>query len=176
MFPTQKPASIQVFGILNLVFAALSLGSAMISLVRSFSSSLTGGSVLAGNAQFEAMQNQPVVEMISGCVSLAVGALLLVAGIQLLQSRRSALLWSNRYAWASIGSKILSIGLSLTFIAPVMGTALRGSGPNEQAIQYVVILGIVGGSMISMIYPVACLLVLNRPLTKEWLALHGRPS
>lgn len=58
--------------------------------------------------------------VISTNLTVIVAVIMLRAGILLLKKRRSGLLWSNRYAWASLAAKVMNIALAFIYTIPAV--------------------------------------------------------
>ncbi|MDB6078677.1 MAG: hypothetical protein JWO82_2424 [Akkermansiaceae bacterium] len=171
MPPGQKPGAIQVFGILDLVFCAFSILGALLGLIGAMSSTF----LVSASQKIDAPPGW--IPLTTSVISGVVGVLLLLAGIQLLQSRKHAIRWSNRYAWFAIAGKLVSIVLNVLFYLPMAQKTMSSVDANmRQPIQVGMSIGVVLGGLATMIYPTLCLVLLNRPQVKDWLAAHGRES
>ena len=99
------------------------------------------------------------------------------AGIQLLKKRRNGLQWSNTYAWSSLGAELINLVLALTIMIPAMLEMTQGMLANSKAPAAVsgrmwgfMAGGVIGGLVVSCVYPILALALLNRPATKAWFA------
>jgi hypothetical protein len=148
--------------------------------------------IFFGNPMLKLMGNSPQVQIqtdmqsemmpytIFGTVlSIILTILIINAGVLLLKKRKNALKWSNIYAYASIGMKIINLLISIVWIAPMtkemMSTVSAGSaGGTFGAFGPVMIISMVVGFLVTLIYPVLTLVLLNRPPIKTWFA--NQPS
>jgi ABC-type uncharacterized transport system fused permease/ATPase subunit len=118
---------------------------------------------------------------------LILAVLLIISGIKMLKGKRDALRWSNRYAWASLGTKFASFVIALLFVAPVFRRAgdvmMQQIGQEVGAVPgmdaglgwvstLMVVLAVIT-PVIACVYPVLVLMLTNRQPVKDWLANHG---
>ncbi|MDB6076923.1 MAG: hypothetical protein JWO82_670, partial [Akkermansiaceae bacterium] len=89
----------------------------------------------------------------------------IVAGIKLLKGRPNALRWSSAYSFTSILLKILSVGVTLRFVAPAMRAAMQD---NPMPAFFVSNAWYVLCGVLAMIYPLLALILLNQPRVKRW--------
>lgn len=173
-----EPAVVKVFGILHLVFAALGIISAIWGLFI----------VFAGNPFLKMAPSSPEIQaqldmqaklnpmtIATNTLSLFVAALMIIAGIQLVKNRKTALKWSNWYAFASLGAKAISLVLVILFVVPAMReiarTMIPGSASGgEGAMGMMMAGGAIGSVAVTCIYPILTLILLNRPKVKAWFA------
>lgn len=99
--------------------------------------------------------------------------LILIAGIKLLKKRRSGLLWSNRYAWTSLAGKVITLILTFLYTIPAMkemvvDPALPAAA--QSVMRSTMVIGAVVGVVVTCVYPILTLILLNRPKTKQWFA------
>ena len=106
---------------------------------------------------------------------------MVIAGIKLLKGRRNGLKWSNGYAWASLSAKAINLILAVTVVLPAMTAMtddlMRDSGVPagaENVLSGAMLGGMIGSVLISCVYPVLTLVLLNRPATKAWFASRPR--
>ena len=102
---------------------------------------------------------------------------MIIAGIQLLQKRRNGLKWSNTYAWSSLGAKLINLVLAITIMIPAMQEMTQGMLESSKAPAAVsgmmsgfMAVGAIGGVVVSCVYPILAIALLNRPATKAWFA------
>ena len=178
------PPEVNVLGIMHLVFAGFGVLGAIWGLFVA----------IAGNPflkmmphnphmtqQFDAqmaMQEKISPMTITGSIlSLLVAIPMIIAGIQMLRKRRNGLKWSNIYAFSSLGAKFINLILALTILIPAMremsekmmgGTRLPGGTQNIMS--GFMAGGALGGVVISCVYPILTLVLLNRPTPKAWFA------
>lgn len=176
-----EPQTVKIFGILHLVFGAYGVFSVLSGIVVIFFGNifikfLPQTPEIAAELQAQAEMNDKLLPLniTSALLMAVVTALIITAGITLLKKRRSGLKWSNYYAISSILAKIVIAILTVTISLPVMTEMMRAEGVDSRAIE----IGMLGGSLIGVIipvaYPVLTLILLNRPTTKNWFA--NRPG
>jgi hypothetical protein len=196
MFPPSihfEPAAVKVFGVIHLIFAGLgilmatwSVFSSQINQLFPQSNDPTQQLSLKYQAEFQWLS------IMSGCFMLILAAMLITSGLKLVRSQPDGVKWSHRYAWTSIATKLITLVLNLIYILPVtnqmMEEIIRStpSSPGmpsgmEATMQTImkgsVGIGIVGGGIIALTYPVLALFFLSRPAVKEWVAARkGQPS
>lgn len=181
------PPAVKVFGILHLVFAGFGVISAIWALFIAFVGNpflkMAGTNPQLGeqiDAQIAMQAKINPVSITSSILSLLVAVPMIVAGVLLLKERKNALKWSNAYAWSSLGAKTINLILAVTILVPAMQEMTRGilkttpmPGPASDVMSMAMAGGAIGGVLVSCIYPIVTLVILNRPATKEWFA--GRP-
>lgn len=178
-----EPPAVKVFGILHLVFAGFGLIGAGWGLFVA----LVGNPFLkfspAGqmDAQIAMQTKISPMTITSGILSLLVAIPMIIAGVQLLKKRRNGLKWSNTYAWSSLGAKLINLVLAVTIMIPAMQEMTQGMLASSKAPAAVsgmmsgfMAVGTIGGVVISCVYPILALVLLNRPATKAWFATLTR--
>ena len=156
----QRPASVTVFGILNIVFAVLGVFGLVATLVL---------------FQLPATTNNPVVKIIHNTpayaawlkLSIPLGLLsctaLLAAGIGLLRLKSWARTLSIAYAIYAVVFGILAMVVNFIFLfRPMLDQARQQTGPEAAG----AIGGAIGGSIggcFGLIYPVLLLIFMLRP-------------
>lgn len=166
--PTQRPTSVTVFGVLNLVFAALGLCGGVMSGVVLFGNVLPQDPNMP-NPTIDLMNNSPGYRMYL-MVSLALGVIaaivLAVGGVGLLQWKRYGRSASTIYAWFAIAMAILGVVMNYFFlIAPMLEQAQQLEGQEQATAMGAAIGGIaggIGGACGGLIYPVILLIFMNR--------------
>lgn len=141
--------------------------------------------VEAMKTMFSEMALANWVQTIAGGI---VAFLILLAGIALVKKRKTSLASSNRYVWCSIGAKILNL---ILFLAIGMGATKRyyeaidslsgaaaAPGPGGMDMMQFQQMFASGGTVVSLalalIYPILALVMLNKPLVKDYLSQYGR--
>lgn len=176
------PPVVNVFGILHLVFAGLGvitsvwglciavMGNPFLKLTHS-----APGMSDQLNAQIAMQEKINPMTITSSILSLLVAVPMIIAGIQMLKKRRNGLKWSNTYAWSSLGAKLINLVLTLTILVPAMQEMSRGimaqSRVPDSASNIMSIFmagGAIGGVVVSSVYPILALVLLNRPAVKAW--------
>lgn len=124
--------------------------------------------VSAQMEQQAAMQAKMLpISILGSIILIATTTFIIIAGILMLKRRRSGLKWSNRYAWTSLLGKALNVFASIFYTIPLMRESMAG-GP--KAAETIMIASTVLVMVITCIYPVLSLILLNRPKTKAWFA------
>jgi hypothetical protein len=172
-----QPQAVKVFGILHVVFAAFGLlGSAWQMYVAIFGNPMYAFTTSSPTTRLQIdMENQLMpTSVASAVITIIIASVMLFAGIQLLRGLRNGLLWSNRYAWTSLVGKAIGIIITIFFIIPVMKEslgALSGSttlaGMTFGGMMY---FSMTIGILVSCIYPILTLVLLNRPVVKNWFS------
>lgn len=157
----QRPTSVTVFGILNIVFGALGLICTPFSLALLFVP--TESPVM--NTPAMAAFNNPAYRawtLSMGVAGMVVAVLLIVAGIGLLQCRPWGRKMSIGYAVYTMVMSLVSAGVSAVWLTSMAGGAAEG-GPQAGAMLFGGIGGAVGGTCIALIYPIFLLVFMFRP-------------
>ncbi len=173
-----EPQPVKVLGIFHVIFGAIgALGSLWTIYVIVMGNPFLkmAGDNPGVDFQRKLEESTKVYTVIGTAFSVLVTALILTAGIQLLKKRKTALKWSNAYAWSSIGTKVLNLILSFIIVVPmtqkmmseISGGAAAPPIPGFGGIMYA---SMFGGFLFSIIYPVITLILLNRPNVKQWFA------
>ena len=174
-----EPPAVRVFGILHLVFAGFGLIGAGWGLFVALVGNpfLKFGPASQMDAQIAMQSKISPVTITSGILSLLVAVPMIIAGIQLLQKRRNGLKWSNTYAWSSLGAKLINLVLAVTIMIPAMQEMTQGMLASSKAPAAVsgmmsgfMAVGAIGGVVVSCVYPILALALLNRPATQAWFA------
>ncbi|MCX7886933.1 MAG: hypothetical protein N3B01_06740 [Verrucomicrobiae bacterium] len=163
---TQRPTSVTVFGVLNIVFGAWALlctpfGLAMEPLMQA-----------DGNPVLRAMQDNEVYRLWTigdSLLGMLAGAVMVAAGIGLLQLKPWARLTSIGLAIYSLIDCVLNIGMLVFVFMPLVEGVKMGGGREQAAALGALIGGIVGGSAgccLDMIYSILLLGFMSRPNVK----------
>jgi hypothetical protein len=178
------PSAVKVFGIMHLVLAGLGVLMALWGLFIALAGNpflkLTH-SMPEMKAQYEAqmaMQEKlNPYSIATSVLSLLVAIPMVIAGIKMLKRQKSGLKWSNRYAIFSLAAKVITLILALTFVVPAMQEMtgeIMGEAKIPKAASGIIGASMAGGTIIGVvmtcIYPVLSLIILNRPATKAWFA------
>lgn len=176
---TGQPQTVKVFGIMHLIFA----GFGLVGLVWTVVILTVGNPVfllmpktpeMAAQVKAqEAMQSQMMTAtVVSSVLTLVIGIVMLIAGIRLLKKRRSGLTWSNRYAWTSLAGKAVNTVVAFTSTMPSVKASLPSTGGSSPfgAPETLMIGSMLFVIVLSCIYPILTLVLLNRPTTKAWFA------
>ena len=156
----QRPTAVTVFGILNIVFAALGIigviGSVMLFAAVGADSKNPVVQIIHDNAAYAAWMK------ISVALGLPVSAALLAAGIGLLQLRPWARRFSIIYAIYSMVMVVVGSVINYFFLMqPMLEQAHQKSGPEAAGAIGGAIGGTVGGCF-GLIYPVVLLIFMLR--------------
>lgn len=178
------PPAVKVLAIMHLVFAGFGILMAVWALFI----------VIVGNpflkmmphspemdaqiqAQMEMQQKVQPISVTGTFLSLIVAVPMIIAGIRMLKKKRDGLKWSNRYAFASLGAKAVNLILTLVILVPAMQQLSANIVPKSARAGGIEIMmsgfmigGAIGGVILSCVYPITTLVLLNRPAIKEWFA------
>lgn len=172
-----EPQPVKVLGILHVIFGSIGALGALYAVYV-----LLAGNPFAPEGDARMMEIQKQIEQdtmvysaVGTVMSVIVTALILTAGIQLLQKRKTALMWSNWYAYASIGTKAVNLIFTMMIIVPMTQKMMQeiagaGAGSLPGAMGGIMYASMIGGFLVSIIYPVLTLALLNRPHIKQWFA------
>lgn len=164
-----KPTSVQVLGIINLVFAAMGMCGLVFS-VAIFTTDIIPQNANVPNPTMELFANN-IGYRIFMFVSLALGfvftVVLAVGGVGLLLWRKYGRSASIAYAWYAIAMGIVGFGVNALFVfGPMVRQAQQAQGAQSAAAIGGAIGGIVGGIMgacWTIGYAAVLLYFLNRP-------------
>ncbi len=178
-----EPAAVRVFGILHLVLATIGLFGGLWSI---FSTQLThlilDRQDLQEHAQLRYAEEIRWVSTMNGAFMLALALPLTLAGLKLVHSRPEGVVWSHRYAWTSIATKLVSLVVTVVVVLPatrrmmadIMAEAPALRGAAEQTfttvVQAITAITSVATPILSCLYPALALFFLSRPAVKEWAA------
>lgn len=176
------PAAVKVFGILHLVLAGIGL----LGGVWAFASNKVMSAFQSADPsmviQMKYAEEMWPVTVMSGIFALGLAALLLVSGLKLVRSQPDGVLWSNRYAWTSITTKVIGLVVAVVYVLPMThrmmgelvgntpGLPAGASGAMAGFMKSMTAVGTVIGPVISCIYPALALYFLSRPAVKAWAA------
>ena len=183
-----EPGRLRVFGVCHIVFGGLGLMNVVGGVaMQFFQQSLSALTQSSGPDEVQEIQNEmyrdlAVYTWITITMSLIVGVLILLSGIALIKRRQSSVRLSNMYVLSSLIAKAGGIVLFLLVATPVIGGAVNSMLAQTKAplpgwvggLQ--VFIGVVGALsvLLSAIYPLCALIMLNRPQVRQYLAKHGR--
>lgn len=169
--PAGRPASLIVFGILNILFGVLGLcgtagSSAMffMDLPRDPAIPNPMLDLLASNPSFRVFMQVSVV--LGGLASLV----LLVAGIGLLLTKAWGRTLSVGYAWYAIVAGLVGLLVNWVYVMQPMLAAMKDAkGPAAIGAAGGVVGGLIG-SLVSLAYPLVLLAFMNRTALRAALA------
>ena len=180
-----EPASIQVFAIFHFILAGIGVLFGLWSVVSMFfSNEMAGVGMPAGEqrekfveAQQGYMEDIGWVSVMTGVFMLVLAVMLAIAGAKLWKKQKAGLVWSNRYAWTSIATKLISLVVGVLVVLPASGKMVEamteGMPGNSEAtsmvMKYSTAAGALLGPLCSLIYPVLVLVLLNKPRVKRFL-------
>ncbi|MCW1926588.1 hypothetical protein OKA05_28810 [Luteolibacter arcticus] len=179
------PQVVKIFGILHLVFAGLGI---ILGIWGFFSMKFT--TMIQGMSpndpsmvvQRKYAEDLWPVTVMNSTFLLGLAALLLVAGLKLVYSKPDGVMWSNRYAWTSITTKIISLVVVLTYVLPLSnrmmgeivgntrGLPAGAAGMMTGMIKSMTSIATIATPVISCVYPLLALYFLSRPAVKNWVA------
>ncbi len=163
----QRPTSVTVFGVLNIVFGALALLCLPITLLMVF-----GVFKHAPDPTTKALYGNPLYvswTVVSSVVGLIAAVVELVAGIGLLKLLPWARVTSIGFAIYGIFASIASMVMTAVVMIPIVQKMDTGSGPEHAAAIGGMIGGVIGGiagSCGAIIYPILLLIFMTRPKVK----------
>ena len=182
--PIGIPRIVTVFGVMHVVFAGIGILSAAWGVFTS----LAGNPFLkmqgAGpqvDAQLAMEAKLKTVTIASSGLSILIGIVMITAGIKLLKGRKDGLAWSNKYAYLSLVAKLANLAIAFMVVIPatkeMMGDMMKGT-PGMPAsatmmMEIFLVAGAVGGILVTAVYPVLALVMLNRQGLREWFAVRG---
>jgi hypothetical protein len=179
-----QPQTVKVFGIMHVIFAVYGLLMSawtvfVLAVGNPFENMFPQTPQMEAQAKAQAAMEEGMMPMtvISTVLTLIVAAIMLKAGILLLKKRGSGLGWSNRYAWASLASKVVNIVMTFIYTVPAMKqmAAVTAGGVMPVGQMEMIMIGTMLVTFVLMSsYTILTLILLNRPKTKEWFA--NRPD
>ncbi|MCW1912414.1 hypothetical protein OJ996_02445 [Luteolibacter sp. GHJ8] len=177
-----EPGVVKAFGVIHLIFAGLGFLMGTWSFVSIFLTGMFLNPKTPGYAaQIKMQEDLRWITVMSGVFTLGLAILLLISGLKLVRSQPAGIPWSNRYAWASITTKVISgvvtalwvIPLTRQMMAETMGGSGLPSGAEKgmvSAMGSMMVVSSVITPIASCIYPALALYFLNRRDVKEWAA------
>ena len=183
------PQAVKVFGILHLVFAGMGLlfgiwgllSQKVMSMIQNMS---PGDPSMVIQRKY--MEELWPVTVMGSVFYLGLAALLIIAGLKLVRQNPDGVMWSNRYAWTSITTKLISLVVAVGYVLPLtnrmMGDIVGKSkgmpaGSAETftgVMKGVNAVSTVASPVISCLYPALALYFLSRPQVKAWVANRSR--
>ncbi|MFP6898740.1 MAG: hypothetical protein VCA38_19260 [Roseibacillus sp.] len=133
------------------------------------------------------MSDLALLNWIKTITALIVAVLILRAGLRLVKKRKTCVASSNVYSICSIGARLLYLGIFLVTgtaamkryyealeNVPGMGSASLPGGMDMSQLQQIFgVGGTVVGSVMALIYPVLALVMLSKPVVKDYLEKAG---
>ena len=177
--PAARPASLVVFGVLNIVFGLLSMCGAAGSSVMFFVD-LPRDPALP-NPMLDLIKSNPtfrLTQMVNMGISIVLAVALMLAGIGLLRSKAWGRTLSVGYGWCAIAGIVLAMIVNWIYLVQPMLANLKqaggAGGPAETLAMGTAVGGMASGCF-GLVYPVILLVFMNRPALRDWLAA-GRES
>ena len=177
-----QPQSVKILGIFHVILAAYgfitsAFGVFVAATGNTFLNLFPKTPAMAAQMQMQTEMQQKMMPatILSVVLTLIIATLMLIAGIKLLKKRRDGLKWSNRYAWTSLAGKLGNLGIAFAITIPVMREvqgrmASPAPGMPPAAMDTIMIISTLFGVIVMCSYPILCLILLNRPNTKQWFA------
>ncbi len=148
-FGSERPTSVTVFGILNIVFGSLGLLCMPLVLIASF--------------VWPDGMNRPVWDtawtVLSDAVGFVSSILLIVLGIGLLHLKAWARVWCLGYGWFAIVWGLVGMAITIPLLTSIAG--------EHRHIAVAVVVGGVCGGLTGLIYPALLIIFMQRPNVKE---------
>ena len=187
----QRPGVIKVFGIMHLILGIVGVIGGLVTVATQMASKAVLQKLSESMPEDEAAafleltvaysEKLAAVTYFDLLARVIIAVLMIVAAVALLKSKRGAVKKSNLYAFVSIGLKVLMLGIVVAVVIPATNEyyeAMASAGPEQSAgmVQMQKALGSAGQvitPIISVIYPILALILLNRKPVRDWLAQHG---
>jgi hypothetical protein len=178
MGPMEKPVSIVICGVLNLIFGGMNLISIPALLLFELIQRKLGSQMGPPNPVLQAMQENPALRawtLIGSVFGFLAGMVLVAAGVGLLKGRPWARLWSIYYAIYAIVMAGVALVMNALFLFPILlEQARKASDPAVMGGAVGGMIGAVFGSCFGVIYPIVLLFIMTRPRVKEYLAWRAQ--
>lgn len=173
--PTGRPASLIVFGILDLVFGVLGICGTAASSAMVFVKLPRDPSM--PNPVLDLIESDATYRLVLQATLLlgtVASLVLIVAGIGLLLSRSWGRTLSIAYGWYAIVGAIFGVFINWFFLVqPLLAKAKEAGGAAEAGAIGGAIGGLAGGCL-GLIFPIVLLVFMYRPAVRD--ALAGRAS
>lgn len=179
------PASIKVFGILHLILAGWGVigGIWTVLMLLFFGDFLAWMNRLAGGKQPDSAQQAQLAYMqeiawlnwLQLAFSAVLTVMLLMAGLNLIKTRDKGRVLSVRYAWTSIGMKLVGLALMVAFALPAatrMNEAILGNTSHQfgNMMGAMTTVSSLIGMASTLIYPILVLFIINGQKVRDYLA------
>lgn len=180
----REPGAIKTFGVIHLIIAGYGIITGLFSLLstiffQQFTQNFSGSSGPSGANQemtmMSYMSELQVYTYSAIAFSFILAAMLIIAGIGLLKGREKGRVMSIRYAWTSMGMKLITLIFTIVVVMPAtkrmtetMYSGMPGGVSNTMGsiMQYSQVFGI----LISFAYPILVLVMMKGEKVKEYLA------
>lgn len=161
----QKPTAATVFGILNILFAVLGLCGVLMTAVLMFVP--FNAQMTKDNPALQLMEENAfyrTVNQVGVLLGFVASAVLIAAGIGLLQTKPYGRSLSIGYGIYAVVVCLLGTILNVVFVFPALLEKANAAGGGPAAAgAYGGIIGGVGGACVGLIYPVLLLYFMCRP-------------
>jgi hypothetical protein len=161
----QRPTSVTVFGILNIIFGSLGILCTPFALMVLFVTPPPGQGQNP-NPAIELMKDpgyRTITVVMSG-LGIVASAVLLASGIGLLRLRPWGRALAIGYAFYALAAALVNMVVSYVYlIAPMMEAAQKNNNPQSTGAAVGGTIGGLIGSVGSLIYPVLLLVFMTRP-------------
>ncbi|MEN8126333.1 MAG: GYF domain-containing protein [Planctomycetota bacterium] len=147
----QRPTSVTVLGILNIVFGGLGILCSPFGII--------GLLVPQPNSSFQPTEVMKLFSVVGYAVGFVFAIILLISGIGLLLRKNWARLTAIAYGWAAIGWGVLALIINGILFSSCLSEVSQEAMP-------VVVGGIIGGmcgGLIGLIYPVILIIFMKKP-------------
>lgn len=175
---TGQPQVVKVFGIMHVLLGAYGVFSTLLAVAAMAGFNplraliAKGASASAQTAQQTAMQSEMLPYSIGmTIIGIVTTIFIFTAGILILKKRRRGLKWSNRYAWVSLAGKVIGLIFTFLYTYPITMKMMSGSPGGSSmpgGMEWIMIGSMLFGIVITCVYPILALILLNRPRVKEW--------
>ncbi|MGJ8725061.1 MAG: hypothetical protein ACSHYB_10930 [Roseibacillus sp.] len=189
--PVLEPKSIKVFGILHIVFGCIGalqllMGVANLLFGDAFLKLQSGGDEQVLEMQRGMAEEMKVATLVALVLMAVVTFFILRAGVKLLKSKKDAVKASSVYSFASIGAKVVSLILAVTYTIPALNRYFdnlteqmggAGSSQLEAMMQMMKMTTSVTGvisPILMCIYPLLSLFLLKKKNVGEYLEQFGK--
>lgn len=165
--PGVRPASLTVFGILNMLFGILGICGSAASAAPFFVDLPRDPAV--PNPMLDLMETDAAYRLFlqaSAALGATAGIAVLAGGIGLLLSKAWGRTLSIVYAWYTIIAILVGMVVNWFVMQPLLAKMQAGDGPGR----FVVIFGLVGGligGLVAMVYPIILLVFMNRKVLRD---------
>lgn len=158
----QRPTSVTVFGILNIIFGAMALLCTPVSLMMTFMMPAQG------NPMLQAMRDNQlfrVWSIVGGGLGIIGGGVLLAAGIGLLKLKPWARVTSVGYGIYAIVGGVIGQVITMMVLLPAFRKMTESGGPEAAGAIGGMVGGVFGGCF-GLIFPILLIIFMTRPKVK----------
>ena len=179
----RPPGQIKVFAIIHLVLAIYGFCTGIFGILSSmFFGKIMNMTQMGGNAapaelqkMNDMMESLKPYNIMHAAFTLILAVMLLLAALSLLKNRDNGRKQSNYYAWTSILFKVIYLAVNILVIIPVtkamtMSDMPHVSGQMATGLDLMVTIMPVISILITFIYPIVALVMLNTREVRNFLA------